>query len=176
MTWLDALLALLVVSVAALGYERRWSGAIIALCGVLLVGPLLRLGLDSAITALLAGLIVGLLLAVLSLRFIRDTARSPAGAVAGGLAGLLLAGTLLVSILISLPIGRTPDGSIVYPAQTLPGSVQAAANRSPLVAYGRSVLLQPLLAAQPNSDAASQMGVTRWLHEWLVPSEPWLSE
>lgn len=164
------------MSVAALTTERRWTGAIIAAAGVLLLGPLLRLGLDSPVTALLAAVVVGLLLAILTSRFIRDTGPSRAGAVVGGIAGLVFGATLLLSALVSLPIGRTAEGSLVYPPQNLPVSVQGAANRSPLVAYGRSVLLQPLLANQQNSEPASQWTVTRLLHDWLVPGEPWLRD
>lgn len=176
MTWLDALLALLVMSVAALTTERRWTGAIMAVVALLALGPLLRIGLDSPVTALLAAVVVGLLLAVLGTRFIRESGRGTAGAVAGGIAGLLLGGVLLLAMLVSLPIGRTPEGSLVYPPQNLPASIQTAANRSPLVAYGRSVLLQPLLASQPNSEPASQLAITAWLHDWLVPGEPWLRD
>lgn len=171
MNWLDALLIVFAVSLVALVIERRWFGALAAACAVVLLGPLLRLGLGSPLLALGVAVAVGVVIALFSRRL---EARSTAGAVFAGITGFVLAGATVVAVSISLPLGRTPDGRVVYPAQDLPAGIQAAANGSQIVAFGRSVLLQPLLATQPNSDAYSQLEFTGWLHDWLVPGEPWL--
>ena len=55
MTWLDALLVILAVAVAALTAERRWGGVLIAVGGLLMLGPLLQLGQSAPLLALLLG-------------------------------------------------------------------------------------------------------------------------
>ena len=176
MTWLDAILVILVMSVAALAAERRWTGAIMSAAGLLALGPLLRLGQGSPLVALLIAVAGGLVLAIVLTRLIpaSNPATDRSGMLAGSVMGVIFAAALLLSVLVSLPIGRTAANEIVYPAQSLPLPVQQAAVGSPLFQYSRSVLLQPLLA--PAGDSASQLGITRWLHDWLVPGEPWLDQ
>lgn len=175
MTWLDALLVILVMAVAALIAERRWTGVLIAAAGIILVGPLLRLGQGAPLIGLLLAIAAGLILAILAARLIKAPApgRGGSGIVAGSVMGFVFGAVLLLATLVSLPLGRNNQGQIVYPGLATPPAVTEALIRSPLVAYGRSVLLQPLLAGQPNSPASSQWELTRWLHGWLVPGEPW---
>lgn len=176
MTWLDALLVILVVAVAALTAERRWGGVLIAVGGLLLLGPLLRLGQSAPLLALLLAVAAGLLLAVMSARFIRTPVKPLPGLIAGSVAGLVFGAALLLAVLTSLPVQLSADNTISYPPRDLPPVIQAAADASPLLAIGRTVTLQPLLAAQPNSEPASSQPLTVWLHEWLVPGEPWLAD
>lgn len=175
MTWLDAILVILAMSVAALAGERRWTGAIMSAAGLLALGPLLRVGQGSPLLALVLAVAAGLLIAIACARLLpaRNPAADRSGTVAGTVLGLLFGAALMLSVLVALPIGRTPGNEIVYPAQSLPAPVQQAAIQSALFQYSRSVLLQPLL--EPAGDPASQLAVTRWLHDWLVPGEPWLN-
>lgn len=176
MTWLDALLVIFVMAVAALTSGRRWTGVTFAAAGLLLVGPLLRLGLDSAWLALLVAVAAVFILAILTTRLLGAPAanRGKAGVIAGSLLGLVFGAVLLLSMMVSLPLGRNSAGQIVYPQfEEMPVVLHEALIGSPLVSYGRTVLLQPLLAAQVNPPAASEWEVTVWLHDWLVPGEPW---
>lgn len=176
MTWLDALLVILVVAVAALTAERRWGGVLIAVGGLLMLGPLLQLGQSAPLLALLLAVAGGLLLAVLSARLLRTPVNPVPGLIAGSAAGLVFGAVLLLAVLTSLPVQVNADNTISYPPRNLPPVIQAAADASPLVGLGRTVTLQPLLAVQPNSPAASQHPFTGWLHDWLVPGEPWLAD
>ncbi len=175
MTWLDALLVILVMAVAALTAERRWTGVLMAAAGIILVGPLMRIGQGAPLIGLLLAIAAGLILAIVAARLIKapPAGMDRPGLIAGSVMGLVFGAVLLLATLTSLPLARNNQGQIVYPGVTSPPAVADALVRSPLVAYGRSVLLQPLLAGQPNSPASSQWEVTRLLHDWLVPGEPW---
>ena len=173
MTWLDALLVILVMAVAALIAERRWTGVLIAAAGIILVGPILRIGQGAPLIGLLLAIAAGLILAILAARVLKaPPERDRTGVIAGSFMGLVFGAVLLLAVLVSLPLGRNNQGQIVYPGMTTTPAVTEALVRSPLVAYGRSVLLQPLLAGQPNSPESSQWAITRLLHDWLVPGEP----
>lgn len=176
MTWLDALLVILAVAMAALAAERRWSGFIIAGAGLLLLGPLLRLGQSNPLLALLAAVAAGLLLAIITARVLRTPDNTLPGAIAGGAAGLLFGAALLLAALTSLPVQVSATNTINYPPRDLAPVVQRAVDSSPLVRFGRSVTLQPLLAASGSQDAVVNHPLTAWLHDWLVPGEPWLSD
>ena len=175
MTWLDALLVILVMAVAALIAERRWTGVIIAGAGLILTGPLLRLGQDAPLMALLLGIAVGLILAIMAARLLKAPVpgKGNSGLIAGSVMGLVFGAVLLLAALVSMPIGRNNQGQIVYPALDTPPAISQAVVDSPLFSYGRSILLQPLYANQVNSPASSQWALTRLLHDWLVPGEPW---
>ncbi|HLR47311.1 MAG TPA: hypothetical protein VK092_09130 [Deinococcales bacterium] len=176
MTWFDALLLLLALAPAALAAERRWQGVIISLSGVVLVWPLLLLGQRLPGVALPAGIILALLSVLAAGRV--TAGRRQGGAlsrIAGGLSGLLLGAVLLLAVVTGLPTGRTASGAVVYPPRDLPAGVQTTLGASTLMRYGRSVLLQPLLADEPGRDPAAEHAVTAWLHAWLVPDAPWNS-
>lgn len=175
MTWLDILLILAGVAVAALATERRWTGALLSLGGLLLLRPLLLLISFSPLVAIVASLLVGLGLALLATRLTGRSARNLAGTLAGGVTGTLFAVMLVLAVATAFPIERTADG-LVYPPRTLPEPLQTAVRGSPIVGYGRSILLQPLLVGQAQTEPAvtGAMGtVTGWLHGYLVVGTPW---
>ncbi len=176
MTWVDVLLVIALVAVAALSAERRWVGVLVSAGGLVLLGPLLGLAAVSPLLALIAALLAGLLLALLAGRLTRSQHRpGAAGTLLGGFFGLLLGCALLLTAVTALPVERRADG-LYYPPTNLVAPVNSGVRDSFFFAYGRSVLLQPLLAGQANSDPAvsgSFGGLTAFLHEWLVPAKPW---
>ncbi len=176
MTWVDVLLVIALVAVAALSAERRWVGVLVCAGGLLLLGPLLGLAAVSPLLSLIAALLAGLLLALLAGRLTRARhGRGAAGTVLGGFFGLLLGCALLLTAVTSLPVEARADG-LYYPPTNLAAPITTGVRDSFFFAYGRSVLLQPLLAAQANADPAvtgSFGGLTAFLHDWLVPVKPW---
>jgi hypothetical protein len=173
MTWIDLTLLLLVAIVTALAAERRLTGLLVGLGGVLLLRPLLLLGDVSAFGALLAALAAGGTLALLGTRLTRSWALPDAAAVIlGGAGGLLLSVMLLLATVTSLPIERNAHAQIVYPPQAINRSTAAALQASPLVQLGRSILLQPLLAGSGPATSSEQRAYA-WLHDYLVVGTPW---
>src|SRR5690625_2843510 len=174
MTWFDALLLLLALTPAVLAAERRWQGVLISTAGLVLLWPLLLLGQRLPGVALPAGVILALLSVLAAGRLTAGRRRGGTlAAVLGGVTGLLLGTTLLLAVVTGLPPGRTATGAIVYPPRDMPPGLHATLSASVLGRYGRSVVLQPLLAQQPGSDPAAEHPLTQWLHGWLVAGEPW---
>lgn len=176
MTWIDTTLVIAVASTTALASERRFSGLLVGLGGVLAFHPLLTLAQSSPLLALALALLTGLALALIG-RHLLQRVRLPAlvGRLAGGLGGLLLGLTIALALTTSLPIGRQPlSGGVFYPPTDLPPAVQPAVSGSTAVDAGRSVLLFPLLEAQGEVSPTSSVLLSA-LHDWFVIGEPWNS-
>ncbi len=172
MTWVDLILIAVAVAVAALAARRGWAGALMAAVGLTLVRPLLMVADMSPLAGTLLALAAGLGLALLASRINSSAAETPVGMVAGGIFGLALGAVLVLTATMSLPLQQTAAG-LVYPSADLPAWLSDGVQRSMLTGYGRSVLLQPLLAVQANADPVSAMPLTSWLHDFLVIGTPW---
>lgn len=180
-TWLDALLVLLVVATTALGASRRLAGLTVGVGAVLLLRPLLVVGSRDLWVAIVAALLGGVLLAVIGQRLAPTSRRQGwGGKAAGGVGGALLGVALLLALVTSLPIQRNPanEHEVFYPPRTAPGTLAVTLNRSPLVGVGRTILLHPLLPAPTPAEtrAASAWRVYGALHDWLVVGQPWNEE
>ncbi len=175
MTWIDVALVLTIAATTALAAERRLSGLLLGLGGVLALRPLLVLASLNPWLALVAALLVGLALALVG-RHVLQLSRvpGPLTRVAGGFGGLVLGTALVLALVTSLPIQRNPvePGLIYYPPRDLPTAVQHAVSGSTAIAVGRSVLLYPLLSAQ-GAVPEAQEPVLAALHRWFVVDEPW---
>lgn len=172
-TWVDALLVLMVAVLTALGAQRRLVGFVVGIGAVLLMRPLLVVGSRSAWVALVAALLGGLLLALIAQRLAAPGLRQRwPGKVLGGVGGLALGLSLLVALTTSLPIERNVANprEIYYPPRNAPANLSLALQRSPLVTTGRSILLYPLL---PEPEGELERRAYRGLRAWFVVGEPW---
>ncbi|MFO7547166.1 MAG: hypothetical protein R6W77_16870 [Trueperaceae bacterium] len=174
-TWVDAVLVVLVAVLTALGAKKQWVGLVVGLGGLVLLRPLLVIGSQDPWIAIAAGFLGGILLGVLARRLSvtgRGTARPET--VLGGIGGLALGMMLMASLVTSLPIQRNPanEREIFYPPRDAPTSLAQVFQRSPLVTAGRGILLYPLLdTATTMSDAEARL--YGGLHALLVVGEPW---
>ena len=173
MTWLDLLLVLLFAVFVALGAERRLSGLLLGVGGVLLLRPLLLLGEVSPVLSVAVALIAGLLISLIARRLgRRRRLQSGRYAFLGGLGGALLGAVLVLSTSVSMPIERNAQNQIIYPPQQLEGAVGEAVAGSRLLREGRDILLYPLLERQGDLSPQRRQ-VVRLLHSYLVVGEPW---
>lgn len=172
-TWIDALLVLIVAAATAMGAKRRLVGLVVGVGAVLLLKPLLVVGSRSPALALIAALVGGLLLAVISQRIGSPGNRQRwPGMVAGGFGGLLLGLAIVVALVTSLPIERNVANprEIYYPPRNAPGSLSTVLQRSPMVTFGRNVLLAPLL---PPPESEVERRAFQSLRSWFVVEDPW---
>ncbi|HEX7039938.1 MAG TPA: hypothetical protein VF202_07505 [Trueperaceae bacterium] len=173
-TWVDALLVVVVAVFAAAGAHRKLIGLFVGLGAALAVGPLLRIGQSNPWAAVAAAALGGLVLGLIGRR-LYDPGRGPdwpyqlLGGVGGGVLGIALA----LALVTSLPLQRNPanPAEIFYPPRNLPGGVSATLQSSPLISLGRTILFYPLLPQEQFS--ATQQRAYAALHEWLVVGEPW---
>jgi len=175
MTWVDLVLVLIVAASTALAADRRLSGLLVGGGAALALRPLLSLAQLQPWLGLIGALLTGLLLALIGRQLL------PAGRGAlrvtrllGGAGGATLGVAIVLTLVTSLPIQRNPvePGLIYYPPRDLPPMLQRAVTDSTLVAWGRSVLLFPLLDAQGALPAAER-SILGTLHAWTVVGEPW---
>ncbi len=177
-TWLDALLVLMVAILTALGASRRLVGFTVGIGAALLLRPLLVVGSRDLWVAIVAAVLGAFLLAVIGQRLVPASHRQGrVTQVLGGLGGATLGIVLLLALVTALPIQRNPanENEVFYPPRTAPGTLAVTLNRSPLVAVGRAILLHPLL---PAPTPAEKQATNLWrtygaLHGWLVVGEPW---
>lgn len=173
MTWIDLLLVLLFAVFVALGAERRLSGLLLGIGGVLLLRPLILLGELSPVLSVAAALLAGLLISLVARRLgRRRRLQSGRYALLGGVGGALLGAVLVLSASVSLPIERNARNQIIYPPQELPGAVGNAVAGSRLLREGRDILLYPLLERQGELGPGRQQAA-KLLHSYLVVGEPW---
>lgn len=177
-TYIDALLVLMVVVITTLGAKRRLVGLTVGIGGVLLLRPLLVVAGRDLWLALVAALLGGILLDVIGQRLVPASRRQGWGtAVLGGVGGGVLGLALMFALVTSLPIQRNPanEREVYYPPRTAPGSLAVTFNRSPLIATGRDILLHPLLPAPTPAEtrASAEWSAYGALHTWLVVGEPW---
>ncbi|HEX7003149.1 MAG TPA: hypothetical protein VF168_03075 [Trueperaceae bacterium] len=173
MTWLDLLLALLFAVFVALGAERRLSGLLLGVGGVLLLRPLLLIGEVSPVLSVAVALLAGLVISLLARRLgRRRRLQSGRYALLGGIGGALLGAVLVLSTAVSMPIERNSLGQIIYPPQQLPGAVGDAVAGSRVLREGRDILLYPLLERQGDIGPRRSQ-VVRLLHSYLVVGQPW---
>jgi hypothetical protein len=180
MSWIDFALVLALVSIAALGAERRLAGFFVGVGGVLLLRPLLVLADLNPFMALVVALAAGLGLSLLGRRIGNQRrGRSWLFRVLGGIGGLALGLVLVLSLTTTLPIQENGTGQIVYPPRiqgdvqpAMPqgyGPISDAVNGSQLIGVGKRILLYPLL----EEPTASGNEIFRSLHSYLIVGEPW---
>lgn len=175
MSWIDVALVLTIAALTAVASERRLSGLLVGVGGVLALRPLLALASLNPWLALVAALLVGLALALVGRHVLQlALVPGPLTRIAGGLGGFALGTALTLALVTSLPIQRNPvePGLIYYPPRDLPPMVQGAVTGSAAVGVGRSVLLYPLLEAQGAVPEGREF-VLATLHRWFVVDEPW---
>jgi hypothetical protein len=178
MTWLDAVLLLIVAATTAVAAERRMAGLVVGVGGALALRPLLALAQLQPWLGIVGALVAGLALALVGRQLLPAApryARWPR--LLGGLGGAFLGFAIVVTLVTSLPIQRNPvePGLIYYPPRDLPSSLQRAVAESSLVAFGRSVLLFPLLDPRGGIETGERP-VLSALHAWAVVGEPWRSQ
>jgi hypothetical protein len=177
-SWVDPVLAVIIGLIAAFGASRRLIGFFVGVGGVVLARPLLSLAADGPWIGVAAALLGGVVLALLG-RGLFANQRSGATwqKALGAVGGTALGVALVLSIATSLPIQRSPfdPNQLYYPPRDLPGVLQGGVTRSWTVAFGRDVLLYPLLDAQGQVPEARRP-LLDTLHRWLVVGEPWRQE
>ncbi|MFA5594342.1 MAG: hypothetical protein WDA15_03565 [Trueperaceae bacterium] len=172
-TWVDAVLVLIVAVATAFGAQRRLVGLVVGVSAVLLLKPLLVVGSRSPLLAIAAAVLGGVLLAVLSQRLASPGLRQRwPSMVAGGFGGLVLGLAMLVAFVTAMPIERsvTDQRAIYYPPVNAPFGMSSTLQRSPLVTMGRSIVLYTLLEP-PESEL--EQSVLRGLRNWFVEGDPW---
>lgn len=172
-TWVDAVLVLIVAVATAYGAQRRLVGLVVGVGAVLLLKPLLVVGSRSPVLAIVAAVLGGVLLAVLSQRLSSPGLRQRwPSMVAGGAGGLVLGLAMLVAFVTALPIERSvaDQRAIYYPPVNAPFGMSSTLQSSPLVTLGRSIVLYPLLEP-PESEL--QQSVYQGLRNWFVEGDPW---
>ncbi len=172
-TWIDAVLVVVLAVATAYGAQRRTVGLVVGIGAVLLLKPLLVVSTRSPMLALAAALLGGVLLAVLSQRLASPALRQRwPSLVAGGVGGFLLGAAMLVALVTALPIERSvaDPRAIYYPPLNAPLGLSSTLQQSPLVTFGRSIVLYPLLEQPEN---ALQRTAYQGLRTWFVASDPW---
>jgi len=174
-TWLDALLVLMVAAFVAVGVDKKLIGFFVGVGGVVSVRALQGVWQSNPALAIALGIALGVAMGLLGRRLV-PPGRGPVLAfkIMGGFGGLVLGLTLLATLVTSLPIQRNPANprEIFYPPRTAPAVLLSAFQGSPLIAAGRAILLYPLL---PTEDfGASQRRFYGTLHRWLIVGEPWM--
>lgn len=177
-TWLDAVLVLVVVVLTALGAKRRLVGLTVGVGAALLMRPLIVVGSRDLWVAIAAAFLGTLLLALIGQRIVPAGRRQGWGTAAlGGFGGGVLGLALVLALVTSLPIERNPanEREIYYPPRTAPGTLALTFAQSPLISLGRAILLHPLLPAPTPADqpAGAEWRAYGLLHDWLVVGEPW---
>lgn len=172
-TWIDAVLVLIVAVATAFGAQRRLVGLVVGVGAVLLLKPLLVVGSRSPVLALIAAVLGGVLLAVLSQRMSSPGLRQRwPSMVAGGAGGLVLGLALVVALVTALPIERSSSDprAIYYPPVNAPLGLSSTLQASPLVTFGRNIVLYPLLE-EPESQF--RQDAYQVLRNWFVEGDPW---
>ncbi len=171
LTPVDILLPLLWLFVVVVSAQRGLVGLIAGLAGAVFLKPLLLLANTSAPLALGVALLLGFLVTLLVRPFPTLSYRQPRwGYLLGALGGAVLGIALVLTLLVSLPLGRDLNGAVQYPAEEMPFS--ALFERSRLVAFGRAILLYPLL--EKRGDVSPQnRDVLSALHTMFVVGQPW---
>lgn len=174
-TWLDALLVLMVAVFVAVGAEKKLIGFFVGVGGVVTLRGLQGVWDDNPALAIALGLALGVALGLLGRRLV-PPGRGPVLAfkILGGFGGLVLGLTLLATMVTSLPIQRNAANprEIFYPPRAAPAVLLGAFQGSPLIAAGRAILLYPLLPA--DEFGANQKRFYGTMHRWLVSGEPWM--
>lgn len=174
-TWLDALLVLMVAVFVAVGAEKKLIGFFVGVGGVVALRALQGVWQTNPALAIALGVAIGVALGLLGRRLVPPS-RGPilAFKIMGGFGGLVMGLALLASLVTSLPIQRNAANprEIFYPPRAAPTAMLSAFQRSPLIAAGRAILLYPLL---PTEDfGANQQRFYGTMHKWLVVGEPWM--
>src|SRR5690606_6209061 len=135
-TWVDAVLVVLVAVLTALGAKKQWVGLVVVVGGLVLLRPLLVIGAQDPWIAIAAGFLGGILLGLLARR-LSLTGRGKAWpeTVLGGIGGFALGMVLMAALVSSLPIQRNPanEREIFYPPRDGSTGPAQAFRRSPMV-------------------------------------------
>lgn len=171
--WLDILLMMTIAALSAFAAQRRLTGFLVGMGGVILFRPLYGLMQTSLLLPLVLALVVGLGLGYAGpwLEF-RLRLRETVGTVLGGVGGFLLGVVLTLGLATALPIERDINNFIIYPPRNLPAPFGEAVQNSQLVDLGRDILLYPLLENAGQIDPASR-GFISALHGFFVVRAPW---
>lgn len=173
MSWFDLLLLVMVASCTAFAAQRKLSGLLVALGGLVLLKPLLLIGQINALFALLIALPLGLALGIGG-RYVSQRVQlsNPAETVLGGIGGFCLGVTLTLALMTSFPLARDLNNRIVYPAPGMPLMMQRAVQESRFFTTGRDILLYPLLEAEGRIEPERRF-MLRGFHSFLVVGRPW---
>ena len=173
--WLDYSLILLVAAIAGLFARRKLAGLIVGIAAILLIKPLLILGQQNAVIALIVGIILSIVLAILG-QFLND--KDPFAPslqmLLGGVGGFLFGLSMLFALVTALPLNIV-NGQIIYPSNVGRTTASLAIEDSQLVLIGRDILLydvyvmnnlrQSINTANPN--------FVETMNGYLVAGEPW---
>ena len=174
-TWLDALLVLMVAVFVAVGAEKKLIGFFVGVGGVVALRVLQGVWQGNPALAIALGIAIGVALGLLGRRLVPPGRGSVlAFKVMGGLGGLVMGLALLATLVTSLPIQRNTANprEIFYPPRAAPAVLLGAFQSSPLIAAGRAILLYPLLPA--DEFGVNQQRFYGTMHRWLVVGEPWM--
>ncbi len=175
MDWsgLDIFLMVSIAALSAFAAQRRLTGFLVCIGGVILFRPLYGLMETSLLFAFALALSVGVGLGYAGpwLEF-RLRMRETIGTLLGGVGGFLLGVVLVLGLVTALPIERDINNFIIYPPRNLPSLLAGAVQDSQLVDLGRDILLYPLLENAGQIDPANR-GLIRALHDFLVVQVPW---
>lgn len=173
MSWIDLLPLVLIASCTAFAAQRKLSGLIVTLGGLLVLKPLLLIGQVNALFAILIALPIGIALGVAG-RYVSQRVQlsSLTETALGGVGGFCLGVTLTLALVTSFPLGRDLNNRIVYPAPGMPLMIQRAVQESRFFTTGRDILLYPLLEAEGRIPP-EQRFMLRSFHSFLVVGRPW---
>lgn len=171
MTWLDIILLSWIAVFTALGAQRKMTGLLVGVGGLVLLRLLLVVFARSVSVGLLFALGAGLLLGF-SGRALIQRRRGPSlpSVVLGGVGGFVLGVMFVIVTVTSLPIERNLNNQLVYPPRTLPFDMRGGVIDSRLVGVGRDILLYPLLV---RDGVIEPSGLKSGLHAFFVVGEPW---
>src|SRR5690606_37037295 len=144
LTWLDALLVLIVAVFIAVGAEKKLIGFFVGVGGVVALRALQGMWQSNPALAIAVGVALGVALGLLGRRLV-PPGRGPVLAfkIMGGFGGLVMGLALMAALMTSLPFKRftTNPSAIDYPTDAVPVALQSAFKRSPLIRAGKAILL-----------------------------------
>ncbi len=173
--WLDYSLILLVAAIAGLFARRKLAGLVVGIAAILLIKPLLMLGQQSAVLALIVGIVASIALAILG-QFLneKDPFAPSLQMLLGGIGGFLFGLSMLFALVTALPLNIV-NGQIIYPSNVGRSNVSFAIEDSQLVNIGRDILLYDVYVLNNlrQSISTANPDFVETLNGYLVAGEPW---
>lgn len=173
--WLDYSLILLVAAITGLFAKRKLAGFVVGIAAILLIKPLLMLGQQNPIIAIVVGIVASIVLAFLG-QFLNDkdpfapSLQMLLGSVGGFLFGL----SMLFALVTALPLNIV-NGQIIYPSDVGRNAASLAIEDSQLVNIGRDILLYDVYVMNNlrSSINTASPDFVETLNSYLVAGEPW---